>query len=97
MKVIEERKKIYGDFKDIAKLSQDIKLMMYKAYNDEEPVVCEGLDMIIHKLARIGSTEDGYKNLDSWKDLAAYAKLVHDYLENQPGMLKTVVAHERTN
>jgi len=97
MKVIEERSKIYGDFKDIANLSQNIKSLMFTAYEANEPVVCEGLDMIIHKLSRIGSTIDGYKNLDNWKDLSAYAKLVHDYLENQQGMIKTIVAYERTN
>ena len=97
MKVIEERSKIYGDFKDVAKLSQEIKSTMFTAYESDEPVVCEGLDMIIHKLARIGSTEEGWKNIDSWKDIAGYAKLVADYLENQPGMIKTIVSYERTS
>lgn len=97
MKVIEQRKEIYGDFKDVAKVSQELKLTMIKGYTKNEPVVNEGLDMIIHKLARIGAKEDGWKNTDSWIDLSNYAKLVADYLESQPGMLKTTVAYEKTN
>ena len=97
MNVIEERSKIYGDFKDIARLSQEMKSLMVKAYNPDEEVVCEGLDMIIHKLARIGSNPDGWKNIDSWKDIAGYAKLVSDYLENKSGMLKTIVTYKRTS
>lgn len=53
--------------------------------------------MIIHKLARIGSKEDGYKLLDELKNIAGYAKLIYDYLENQPGMIKTLVAYKKTN
>ena len=30
-------------------------------------------------------------------DIAGYAKLIADYLENQQGMIKTIVAYERTN
>ncbi len=97
MKVIEQRRKVYGDFKDVAKVSQDLKVIMIKAYTKDEPVVNEGLDMILHKLARIGSKEDGWKNIDSWIDLSNYAKLVADYLEKQAGMLKTTVAYEKTN
>ena len=97
MDTIKQRSEIYGDFKDIARLSQEMKSLMVKAYNPYEEVVCEGLDMIIHKLARIGSNPDGWKNIDNWKDIAGYAKLVADYLENQSGMLKTIVTYERTS
>ena len=83
MKVIEQRSKIYGDFEDIAETSQSLKATMFTAYESNDPVVCEALDMILHKLARIGSNSDGWKYIDNWRDIAGYAQLVVDYLENK--------------
>ena len=82
MEIIEKREKVYGSFEDIAKVSQSLKATMFTAYEDNDPVVCEALDMIMHKLARIGSKTDGWKNIDNWRDIAGYAQLVVNYLQN---------------
>jgi len=81
MDVIKERGKIYGDFKDIANISQKIKAMYYLHSNESDPVINEGIDMIIHKLTRI--INGGSKYIDNFRDLSAYAQLIIDYLENQ--------------
>jgi len=83
MKVIEERRKVYGDFKDIAETSQKLKETMFNAYKHSDEVAKESLDMIFHKLARISGSSNGWKYIDNWRDISAYAKLVVDYLENQ--------------
>lgn len=83
MKVIEERSKIYGDFEDVAKVSQALKATMFTAYESDEPVICEALDMLLHKLARIGSNSNGYKNIDNWRDIAGYAQLVVEWLSKE--------------
>lgn len=96
MKELKQRSELYGDFSEIANLSQEMKSAMFVAYESNDPVVCEGLDMILHKLARIGANPNGWKNLDSWKDIAGYVKLIVDYLEKQPDMIKTFVTYEKT-
>jgi len=82
MKVVEERRKIYGNFNDIAEVSQKIKDMYYM-YNAQEldPVINEGIEMIIHKLARVIC--GGSRYIDNIRDIAGYAHLIINYLENQ--------------
>ena len=83
MKVLEERGRIYGDFKDIAEVSQKIKNLYYINKTDDninEPVIDEGFEMIVHKLSRI--INGGWFYIDNWKDLVGYAQLIADYLEN---------------
>jgi len=92
MKVLEERKKVYGDFKNIAETSQKIKDIYYVQNAQElDPVINEGFDMIAHKLARI--INGGSKFIDNWRDLAGYAKLVADYLENHPEAINAKIIY----
>ena len=82
MKVIEERSKVYGDFKDIAEVSQKIKDMYYLNNAQElDPVINEGMDMIIHKLSRVIC--GGSRYIDNIRDIQGYCQLIIDYLENQ--------------
>jgi len=99
MKVIKERSKVYGDFKDIAEISQDLKSVLFDCYANSEPVVREGLDMIIHKLARVCGSDKGYKYIDNWRDISAYAQLIVNYLENQSeeALDSVVMYKEKTN
>jgi len=83
--LLEERGKRYGSFSSFAEISQEIKSKVYtdlkldKEKRETNMVIMEGLDMIIHKLARIINGDPYYD--DSWKDIAGYAKLVADHLE----------------
>jgi len=82
MKVIEERSKIYGDFNDIAEVSQKIKDMYYVNNAQElDSIINEGVDMVIHKLSRVIC--GGSRYVDNFRDIQGYCQLIIDYLENQ--------------
>lgn len=84
--VLAERGKNYGDFSDHAALAQALKFLMFSndtgdaegnsKFND---VQLEAIEMICHKLARIGNGDPNYK--DSWVDIAGYATLVAERLK----------------
>jgi hypothetical protein len=54
--VLKQRDRIYGDFGSIAETSQKLKALMGKFYDNADPVCCEAMDMILHKLARMNNT-----------------------------------------
>ena len=76
-----ERGKRYGEFPDHATVTQQLKRVMYgfdpalRLADDQK----EALDMIAHKLGRIINGDPDYA--DSWVDIAGYAKLVADRLQ----------------
>ena len=75
-----ERGSRYGDFKEHARITQNIKKSMadspnWKSLSDDKR---EALDMIAHKLGRILNGDPEYA--DSWHDIIGYTKLVEDSL-----------------
>jgi hypothetical protein len=94
MKVLEDRKKIYGDFEDVAEISQKLKSVMFNVYEHADPTVREALDMILHKLARTASAKDGWKVIDNVTDIIGYSKLWEKHISDLPGSIKTVVSYE---
>jgi len=86
--------KLYGEFEDIARISQKIK-DMYCMYNHDEtdPVINEGIDMIIHKLARI--INGGSRYIDNYRDIQGYCQLIINHLENEADVaLDSVVMYK---
>jgi len=82
MNTLEQRKKIYGDFQEISEISQKIKDMYYANITDEiDATINEAFEMIAHKLARI--INGGSRYIDNWRDIAGYAQLAVDYLDNK--------------
>ena len=85
-KILEERGSVYGDFYTLSMLSTSLKdkaiSHIYNIGNEDqfEPYMEEALGMIFHKIARIVNGDPSY--IDSWKDIAGYAQLVVDELEN---------------
>lgn len=80
--VLQERGTRYGEFRDHAAISQELKGVMHAtdgwiARLDAD--MQEALDMIQHKVARILNGDPSYA--DSWVDIAGYAQLVADRLE----------------
>ena len=75
--VLNERGKRYGEFKEGAILAQHLKHEFY-SYSTQRSELTEltreALDMIFHKIARIGNGDQTY--LDNWVDIAGYAQLV---------------------
>lgn len=82
-----ERGNRYGVFAEHANITQRLKMVMYdtpkfwELANDQ----IEALDMIAHKIGRILNGDPNYS--DSWVDIAGYAKLVADRLENEEKQL----------
>lgn len=73
-----ERGKRYGDFKDHAIISQELKDTMRNTpgWLMLDANKREALEMVAHKIARILNGDPEYK--DSWHDIGGYAKLAED-------------------
>ena len=80
--ILDERQKQYGNYTDVASTSQALKEVICVGENYFElPFYAkESLDMIASKVARIVNGD--WKHKDSWKDIAGYAQLVLDILED---------------
>lgn len=80
--VLQERGTRYGEFAGHAVIAQDIKRQLRVGnWRDLSPDKKEALDMIAHKIARILNGDPNYA--DSWVDIAGYAKLVANKLQNE--------------
>lgn len=81
-KVLAERGKNYGRFKDHAAISQRFKRTVNLYHGDKlSSVHREALDMILHKIARIVNGNPNH--VESWVDIAGYAQLVVNDLEGK--------------
>ena len=80
-KTLAEREKTYGDYADVALISQLIKSVLVegKQYHNLMSFQLESLDMIANKMARIVNGDPKYR--DSWHDIEGYAKLMSDRLK----------------
>ena len=82
-----EREKRYGDFTGHANVTQDLKRVVLNALEslqkELEDDQQEALDMIFHKIGRIINGDPDY--IDSWHDIAGYARLIEDRLSHQEG------------
>lgn len=78
---LQERGSRYGVFSEHANITQRLKMVMYDTpkFSELENDQIEALDMIAHKIGRILNGDPNY--VDSWLDIAGYAKLVADRLE----------------
>lgn len=80
--ILNERGSRYGSFIENARTTHFLKEQVRsspswsKMYADQR----EALDMICHKIARIVNGDPDY--VDSWVDIAGYATLVVERLEN---------------
>lgn len=85
---LKERGSRYGDYRGHAEVSQAIKNVLYGALATNPNVdlelldddIKETLEMIAHKLGRIVNGDPYYA--DSYIDIAGYAKLVGDRLND---------------
>ena len=78
--ILKERGKRYGNFEDHARITQAIKheIRQGESFTSMEDDMVEAIDMIAHKIGRIVNGDPRY--IDSWDDIAGYAKLVADRL-----------------
>ncbi len=87
---LNERGSVYGAFKDNAFVAQTLKdiwreskghgrLCMEPITRNTQSVVNEGMEMVMHKIARLCNGDPAH--LDSWVDIVGYAQLVVDHLK----------------
>lgn len=78
---LRDREERYGLFYDHAAITQRLKAAMHKApkWQELDFDKQESLEMIAHKIGRILNGDPDYK--DSWHDIAGYAKLVEDSIQ----------------
>lgn len=79
--ILTERGSRYGPFKQHAEVTQAIKRIMFEFPKELADDQREALEMIAHKIGRIVNGDPDY--IDSWDDIAGYAKLVADRLRGQ--------------
>lgn len=82
--ILAERGTRYGEFKSHANITQDLKSVFIRKspnYHHLTPSMREAIDMIFHKLGRIGNGDPFY--LDSWVDIVGYTQLVIDELKQK--------------
>lgn len=79
-KTLAERGERYGEFREHARVTQNIKAAMRDSINWSAMRVSnqEALEMIAHKIGRILNGDADYH--DSWHDIVGYAQLVADEL-----------------
>lgn len=82
---LEQRGQRYGTFLLHAELSQDLKACIEEGLACRDKVLAadqsEALQMICHKIGRIINGDPDYA--DSWHDIAGYAQLVADRLNER--------------
>ena len=86
-KTLNERGLIHGNFERCAETAQRLKHIV-KAQrglkpHKTAPVILEGIDNICQKLTRIACGDEEFK--DHWVDIAGYATLVANHLEESSG------------
>ena len=83
--ILENRRETYGEFDEVAAVAQKLKKIISRYKNENSTLSLaaeESLDMILSKIARIVCGNGKY--IDSWLDIAGYAKLISDTLEDSP-------------
>lgn len=70
-----ERGKVHGDFSDVAATAQTLKAVAKgsKNWQSLSSTQREGVDMILHKVARILCGDPNHR--DHWDDIAGYAHI----------------------
>lgn len=92
--ILSQRNQTYGRFESQAAISQKLKRIVIRINlkNTDDPVILEGMENILHKIARITNGDPTYS--DSWRDIAGYATLVADHLEIPPPISPISPDHE---
>ncbi len=85
METLDQREQQYGDYRDVAKISQLIKMALRDVCDTGRLSYAqhESLDMMASKMARIVSGDPN--NIDHWLDIEGYARLVRNILERANG------------
>jgi hypothetical protein len=77
--VLGERGNTYGSFQQNSQVAQELKTVLQKSVDNLEPYMLEAIHQILSKISRIVCGNPHYK--DNWTDIAGYAKLVENILD----------------
>lgn len=77
--VLKEREGAYGNFNTQALIAQRLKSIIHES--ELSPGQREALEMIVVKVSRILNGDPNH--IDSWRDIAGYAQLVVNKLEEE--------------
>lgn len=98
--VLEERGTRYGVFMGQARIAQSIHIVLEQGMKlsgknrfDFAPDELEAMHMIINKIARIYNGDNHYS--DSWRDIAGYATLVADRLDNDTAKEQKLIEEKK--
>jgi hypothetical protein len=85
-KTLKQRKSVYGDFKGGIHLHANIMELIRERYyqvhkHPIERVMESAIECLVNKLTRLAVSP---KHADSWKDIAGYAELTYQMLEEDP-------------
>lgn len=93
--ILDERGTRYGVFMGQAQIAQSIHIVIEQGMKlngknrfDFAPDQLEAINMIVNKMARIINGDPHYS--DSWRDIAGYATLVADRLDNDTAKQKLI-------
>ena len=79
-KTLKQRQKTHGEFATHAKISQQLKAVLWEHdFQELDADQIEALEMICHKIARVLNGNPNHH--DHWHDIAGYATLVGDRLK----------------
>ena len=79
--ILSERGARYGDFAEMASVSQVIKDAVISGPALLNPAQREALEMIAVKMSRIACGDPNH--IDSWDDIAGYATLISDSIRGR--------------
>ena len=83
--ILQERALQYGTFVSLAKTAQEFKSVLYRELGSRNKLLAddqsEALDMIMTKIARVINGDANH--VDTWNDIAGYAKLVAERLQGR--------------
>jgi hypothetical protein len=79
--ILEQRRKVHGDWAECASVSQRLKALMFKNHGLRDESANEAIGNICQKLARIAVGK--YFEPDHWLDIAGYATLQYNILRNE--------------
>lgn len=83
--LLQERALQYGTFVSLAKTAQEFKSVLYRELGSRNKRLAddqsEALDMIMTKIARVINGDANH--VDTWNDIAGYAKLVAERLQGR--------------
>lgn len=80
--ILNDRGSRYGSFRNNARITQGCMALLMSGENAEllQDHHKEAIHMIVHKLSRIVNGDPDYD--DSWRDVAGYAQLLFDEIQN---------------